>query len=154
RSSPAAVCLGAAWPVAMLALFAASQRLKPRPDLATVVLPVVLLLFLDALRLESVRRGRGAALARIFFTVALWTKAHGSFVLGPGMALAFACGTWVQRRHCSPWMWGAAGASIAATLVNPRGPAVWSLLKPYFRIFGGPAGAATQLGIQEWTPTF
>jgi len=71
-------------PLGLLALFAANQRLKPRPDLAGLFFPPLFLVLLDRLGAAGATRGRRALwLGVLALLQALWTNLHGSFVLGP-----------------------------------------------------------------------
>lgn len=74
---------------------------------------------------------RRAARPGFFLLGALWANLHGSFFLGPAMAVLYAAGEWAAGRiwSTSPESnlfrrWAAAAAMLAGTLVNPYG---WNL---------------------------
>jgi hypothetical protein len=109
-------------------------------------------LLLRGLLLEAPRLAR-APLAGMLAASAFWANTHGSFVLAPAMfAARAAVGTWAQPPGAR---WAAArehavelALVLAATCLNPRGPAV------YAYALGLPLSmnAGNQSDVGEWQP--
>lgn len=109
-------------------------------------------LLLRYLLLGTPRLAR-APLAAVLLATTFWSNTHGSFVLAPAMLAArAACGTWTQppgarlraaREHAVEL-----ALVLAATCLNPRGPAV------YVYAFGLPVSMklGNQSDVGEWQP--
>jgi hypothetical protein len=110
-----------------LAAFAASLvNLSLRPQLLGMAL------FALTLWLVVDRKGHPGRFLAIPVAVVVWANVHGSFFLGPLLVLL----AWVEDRHegrlaTRTLLVGA--ASVAATLVNPFGPRVWSYVSSLSR---------------------
>ena len=146
--------------VATLAMLAINYRYVLRPEMFALLL--FLLLLQVMCRYRSDRRP-----ATLLWTLPLavaWANCHGSFLLGPAVAVIFAVGEGLQaafapsegRGGCRLCRAGRAGAGyvaaaagmLAASMVNPRG---LELLSFAFKVQGS---LAMKSFIWEWLPTF
>lgn len=128
--------------VAMAVIGTFPQTGHIRPQLFSLVLFAVLLKIL----IESRRRpGLLWVSAPI---MAVWVNFHGGWLVGAGVLMVWIAtgpgvrGTRIER--CSAW--GAAIASVAATLVNPYGFRLWGFLAETVRV--------NRAEINDWQPVF
>lgn len=119
RLAPAPAAL-----VVTLAALACAERFLPRPELATYAAFAWVLFLLPAEGRQGPSR-----LALVAIIQALWTNAHGLFVLGPFVALAqFVAALLDPVRRATALRRGlpALTVSCAATLANPAGLRAWT----------------------------
>ncbi len=146
--------------MATLAMLVINYRYVLRPEM------FALLLFLLLLQVLCRYRGDGRP-ATLLWTLPLavaWANCHGSFLLGPVVAVIFALGEGLQaafapsgaadggrlRRlgRAGAGYAAAAAGMLAASVLNPRGP---ELLAFAFKVHGS---LAMKSVIWEWLPTF
>jgi hypothetical protein len=112
-----------------------------RPQVFSLVLfPALLLALLAA------ERGRARALAAVPVIFLLWANLHGGWIVG--LAAFGIWGAWayvhsVEYRIARLWLALIGAASLAATLVNPYGLALWDFLASTVRV---------SRGIADWQP--
>jgi hypothetical protein len=144
--------------LAAIAMLLANYRYHLRPELFAIVLLLVLLIILDAYRTH----GRWRVLVWTIPIAAVWANSHGSFMLGPVVALLFAAGQAVDTlrrlatggrptmRHAAkqalPYIAVAAGM-LMASLVTPLGVGLFHF------VFNLSGSEVTQTFINEWSPT-
>ena len=120
-----------------LALYAMTEVVGPRPGMLTVLFVII---EFDIL-LSARRTGNTKSLWLLPPMFALWANWHIQFVYGLFVLGVFACEPWIEAvfRYESPdgsrlpqkQLWFAVAASGLATLVNPYGPKVYSIVFDY-----------------------
>jgi len=125
-----------------VSLHAISFIYAPRPGMATVLFTIVELHILLA-----VRRGEGfKKLWLLPFIFVAWANIHIQFLYGLGLLGVFACEPVVMRVFKlasdedtgsafvrAKYFWGALGACLLATFVNPYGPRLYATVIEYMR---------------------
>jgi hypothetical protein len=150
---------GLALLMATLAMLLINYRYVLRPEMFALLLLLLLIQVLCRYRSD----GRPAILLWTLPLGIAWANCHGSFLLGPVVAVLFAVGEGAQaafapadaatggrlRRvaRAGAGYLAAAAALLAASLVNPRGPELLSLA---FQVQGS---LAMKSVIWEWLPT-
>jgi hypothetical protein len=95
------------------------------------------------------------ALLALPLLMAFWVNAHGAFVLGLGLIGLFVVGETLRRLgnalYALPWprlraLYAAAAATLAATLLNPQGWAIFGYVRDLL------TDAPSQQLINEWQP--
>jgi hypothetical protein len=151
---------GVSLALASTAMLVANYRHFLRPELFALVLFLAYLHLLEHYR----QTRRPWALLCCVPLAVVWANSHGSFVLGPIVALIFAAGEGLERARAagsSTWRerasavfnGGAAYAVTAmvmviATMANPRG------LDTYYYVWELSNSSVFKASIQEWHPTF
>ena len=166
-------------PLLYLAIYATKDRFLPRPDIFTLLFPVIYFFLLHRFIFHD-----RWAICWIPLLQVLWVNMHGSFILGPLIVFAFCCGETLEWLFF-PFLWKRppkAGATderrsdpprskrralilaslffivILVNLINPYGIAIYSLYSPYLGSFkefiSAPDQQAEPITIQEWFPTF
>lgn len=125
-----------ALPVALLALLLQSVHLLPRPHLFTTAFAAVYMIVL----LRFARTGRTWGLAPLPLLMLAWANSHGGFLIGFIVLAAFVIGAMLRspefvdgRRAVRPLIVTLL-VCLAASLVNPAGPELWTHTTGYLGI--------------------
>ena len=112
-----------------------------RPQLVGMVL------FAATLAILAGRERRAGLVWAIPLIIVAWSNVHGSFFLGPAAVLVAGLEDLAGDRPGAKRLLVVAGASLAATLVNPYGAAVWAYA------LGLAANPTIRTLISEWQAT-
>jgi hypothetical protein len=125
-----------ALPAALLGLLLMSVHLLPRPHLFTTALASVFMIVL----LDFARTGRPWHLAPLPLLMMFWANAHGGFLIGFILMLAFAIGAMLDspefangRQAAKPLLLLLV-VCVLATLLNPSGLGLWRHTTGYLGI--------------------
>lgn len=112
-------------------------------------------LFLCILSAYAAGRARPSLLIALPLLMAFWVNAHGAFVLGLALVAIYAAGEtarrWLEQGGALSWrqlmpLYLAGAATLAATLLNPLGPGIFSYVADLL------TDQPSQSLINEWQP--